>query len=81
MYVYYTGLASESQWYNITMTDREPHVFPELEQAIDLVVHTKSPEKWILIDRETGKIFQGSANGHWDRLIPREYLPQFHELS
>jgi len=48
------------------MTDREPHVFPELEQAIDLVVHTKSPEKWILVDRETGKIFQGSANGHWD---------------
>jgi hypothetical protein len=33
-------------------------------------VKTKSPEKWLLIDRETGQVYQGSEKGHWDRLDP-----------
>jgi len=37
---------------------------------VDLRVHTKCPEKWILIDKETGEIYQGNPNGFWDRLDP-----------
>jgi hypothetical protein len=44
--------------------------FEEFKKPIDLIVHTKSPNKWLLIDRETGEIYQGSSAGHWDRLDP-----------
>ncbi len=44
--------------------------FIEFDSPVDLVVHTKCPEKWLLIDRETGEIYQGSPAGHWDRLDP-----------
>lgn len=44
--------------------------FKELKNPINLIVHTKSPEKWILIDRETGETYQGNIGGHWDRLEP-----------
>jgi hypothetical protein len=40
------------------------------DNSITLTVKTKSPEKWLLIDRETGQIFQGSDKGHWNRLDP-----------
>ena len=63
------------------MTDRIPHIFPELESPVDLIVHTRSPEKWILVDRETGKIFQGSPSGRWDRLMTKEDPEQSPELS
>jgi len=49
---------------------RKQKEFKELVDPINLVVHTKSPEKWMLIDRETGEIYQGSARGYWDRLDP-----------
>ena len=35
-----------------------------------LQVKTKSPEKWLLVDRETGQVYQGSEKGHWDRMDP-----------
>jgi hypothetical protein len=35
-----------------------------------LALDTKCPEKWLLIDRETGQVYQGSPDGHWDRLDP-----------
>jgi hypothetical protein len=44
--------------------------FEEFDNPIDLVVHTKCPDKWLLIDRGTGEIYQGSSNGHWNRLDP-----------
>ena len=44
--------------------------FKEFDKAINLVVHTKCPEKWLLIDRETGEIYQGNSAGYWDRLDP-----------
>jgi len=44
--------------------------FNELKKSIVLIVKTKSPEKWLLIDRETGQSYQGNNNGHWDRLEP-----------
>ena len=44
--------------------------YKSLDEAIDLKVHTKSPTKWILVDRETGETYQGNDNGYWDRLDP-----------
>lgn len=49
---------------------RESFNFTELESAIELKVYTKSPNKWLLLDRETGQVFQGNQNGYWDRLDP-----------
>jgi len=49
---------------------RKQKEFEELDNPVNLIVHTKSPEKWILIDKETGEIYQGNINGHWDRLDP-----------
>lgn len=44
--------------------------FNELDNSVNLVVHTKSPEKWILLDKETGQVYQGNIGGYWDRLDP-----------
>jgi hypothetical protein len=49
---------------------RKEKEFKELSEPIDLIVHTKCPEKWILIDKETGEIYQGNIGGYWDRLDP-----------
>jgi hypothetical protein len=49
---------------------REIKLFDTLDSPVTLAVKTKSPTKWLLIDRETGQIFQGSPQGHWDRLDP-----------
>ena len=39
-------------------------------EPVDLNVRTKRPEKWLLIDRETGQVYQGNPKGNWDRLDP-----------
>lgn len=49
---------------------RKEKIIKEFDEAIDLVVHTKCPEKWMLIDKETGEIYQGNIGGYWDRLDP-----------
>jgi hypothetical protein len=49
---------------------RKQKKFKEFVNPIDLIVHTKSPKKWMLIDRETGEIYQGNPGGYWDRLDP-----------
>ena len=49
---------------------RKQKEYKEFAESVDLVVHTKCPEKWMLIDRQTGEIFQGNPDGHWDRLDP-----------
>ena len=49
---------------------RNPKEFKELGDSVDLIVHTRSPEKWILLDRETGETYQGNVGGYWDRLDP-----------
>jgi hypothetical protein len=49
---------------------RKEKEFKELSEPIDLIVHTKSPEKWMLLDKETGEIYQGNVGGYWDRLKP-----------
>ncbi len=49
---------------------RKEKNFQELYEPVNLVVHTKCPEKWILMDKETGEIYQGNSGGYWDRLDP-----------
>jgi hypothetical protein len=52
------------------MSDRNSFTFKEEEQAVVLTVKTLVPTKWILVDRETGQVYQGNSNGYWDRLEP-----------
>ena len=44
----------------------------ENDSPIDLIVHTKAPAKWKLIDMETGQEYIGSPEmtqyGHWIRI-------------
>jgi hypothetical protein len=55
---------------NIDNGLRQIKLFDSLEYSVSLTVKTKSPEKWLLVDRETGQVFQGNPKGHWDRLDP-----------
>ena len=48
----------------------EQKKFERLEKAISLTVKTRCPDKYLLIDRETGQVFVGNIMGHWDRLDP-----------
>jgi hypothetical protein len=45
---------------------------PELDEAVDLTIHTKAPGKWLLIDLETGQEYIGSDKpnmyGRWKRI-------------
>jgi hypothetical protein len=47
---------------------RNSFVFKEEENEISLIVKTLSPEKWLLVDRETGQVYQGNPGGFWDKL-------------
>ncbi len=47
---------------------REQKKFEELEEPLKLIVRTRSPEKYLLVDRETGDMFIGNSMGFWDRL-------------
>jgi len=48
---------------------------PENNTPIDLIVHTKAPGKWKLVDMETGQEYVGSIEitqyGHWVRVKDR----------
>ncbi len=52
------------------MGNRANRDYEELTDPVELLVKTKAPTKWLLIDRETGQVYQGSPYGHWDRLDP-----------
>lgn len=49
---------------------REHKGYESLDEAVDITIHTKSPSKWLLIDRETGQVYVANKAGHWDRLDP-----------
>jgi len=51
--------------------DREPFNFKEESEDVILTIRTLAPTKWILLDRETGQIYQGSPKGYWDKLEPK----------
>jgi hypothetical protein len=48
--------------------ERNSFTFDEEEQSIVLTVKTLSPTKWLLMDRETGQVYQGNPGGFWDKL-------------
>jgi hypothetical protein len=52
------------------MSDRDSFSFKEEDSDIVLTVRTLAPTKWLLMDRETGQMYQGSPRGYWDRLDP-----------
>jgi hypothetical protein len=52
------------------MSDRNSFVFKEEDQDVILQIRTLAPTKWLLVDRETGQAYQGSPEGHWDKLKP-----------
>jgi hypothetical protein len=54
------------------MIMRDAFQFPETLEEVLLVVKTLSPTKWLLVDRETGQIYQGNPAGHWDKLEPKQ---------
>ena len=45
--------------------------FQEENNDVILTIRTLAPTKWLLIDRETGQIYQGNPAGHWDKLEPK----------
>lgn len=47
--------------------ERQSKKYIELPHSIVLNIKTKCPEKWLLVDRETGEVYQGNNNGYWDR--------------
>jgi hypothetical protein len=61
------------------MSDRPAKEYPELSEAVTLTVHTKSPQKWMLVDRETGQVYEG-ANGYWEKLLPKSPNPTLDNL-
>ena len=52
--------------------NRNSFIFKEEKTEISLIVKTLSPEKWLLIDRETGQVYQGNPGGFWDKLKTAE---------
>ena len=52
------------------MSDRDIFSFKEEDSDVILTVRTLAPTKWLLMDRETGQIYQGSPHGYWNRLDP-----------
>ena len=49
---------------------RQGRDIPTTEHPVGLSLYTRAPEKWILIDTETGETYQGNSGGFWDRLEP-----------
>jgi hypothetical protein len=48
--------------------ERESFIFKEEDEDVILTIKTLAPTKWVLIDRETGQMYQGNAKGYWDKL-------------
>jgi hypothetical protein len=45
---------------------RAPVEFNELEQSVVVTLKTKCPEKYMLVDRETGDVFIAKNTGEWE---------------
>jgi hypothetical protein len=40
--------------------------FAEIEKSVVVTLKTKCPEKYLLIDRETGDVFVAKDTGEWE---------------
>ena len=50
------------------MSQRNGFIFKEEHSEVTLTVKTLAPTKWLLIDRETGQMYQGNPEGYWDKI-------------
>ena len=51
---------------------------PELAEARELVLKTRCPEKWLLIDRETGEIYTPYTTpgpSQWKKIDFAKWMP------
>ena len=50
----------------------------ELEEPVELIIKTKAPMKWLLIDRETGEQYIGTTpregDYHWSKLPAERHV-------
>lgn len=46
--------------------NRKPVEFSEIEDSVVVTLKTKCPEKYLLIDRETGNMFIAKDTGEWE---------------
>lgn len=58
---------------NKTRTLLDGNEVPELEKPINMQVYTKCPEKWMLIDLQTGERYVGHTDpnagpSHWKKI-------------
>lgn len=62
------------------LNDKEPRngraakQYPEKDSAQIMTLYTRVPEKWLLVDRETGEVYQGNSLGSWDRIVKDETM-------
>lgn len=49
-----------------TKTGRD---LPILDKPVTISIKTKVPEKYMLIDTETGEIYMGNSNGSWTNFV------------
>lgn len=40
--------------------------FAELQQSVVVTLKTKCPEKYLLVDRQTGDVFVAKETGEWE---------------
>jgi hypothetical protein len=45
---------------------RQPVEFLELEESVVVTLKTKCPEKYLLVDRQTGDVFVAKETGEWE---------------
>jgi hypothetical protein len=53
-------------------------VVEELQEPKTLVVYTKCPEKWMLVDKETGEVYTGhvtDGNNYWKKTDAAKWIP------
>lgn len=62
-------LGKQVERYKKTGVEIEILSFP-----IDLIIYTKVPTKYVLIDEETGQIYRGNIEGKWTRIDNDGYL-------
>ena len=61
---------------------RKYHEFQEVGESVELKITTLCPQKYLLIDRQTGVVYEGNNLGSWDRLDPvKRFTRKFHGIG
>jgi hypothetical protein len=51
-----------------------------LPSPIDIIIHTKVPTKYVLIDEETGQQYRGNEEGYWSK-IDNTYITHMENIK